>query len=649
MKLFTKLIGIMIAMLITIPGYAQAPLFSVAKSAGSTGIDRPHAIAVNSNSGDVYVGSEFTGTVDFGGGYILTSLGNVEFGVVKYDSMGNTKWARRGGGTLTDRCYGVGLDNSGNVYITGEYFGASDFGPYNITPAGNLDCIVAKLDSAGTYQWLREGKSVSQVATRGLAVDNNSNVIITGYFGSSSVDTLALDTITLTSYGNRDIFVAKYNSAGEIQWAKNFGGVNSGEEGREVTVDSDGNIYLTGVITGTANFDGIVVNGNLGTDVFVAKLNSSGVVQWAKNGGSNRNDDGAGIAVDNLGNVYVAGKFDSAAVFGTFSVDLNAGLEAFIVKMSPTGDFLWFKHAGGATNDYGADVTLDNSGNPCVLGYFTGTAVIGSDTLTSAGSEDIYLWALSPGGNTNYVKHVQGTGVDRGLAMNADYGGNLYLTGSFQGTINLDLFQFVGAGNDDIFYARLGNNPVPVELISFTASAAGREVTLSWSTATELNNAGFEILRSSDNIAFENIAFVKGKGTSTERNSYSFVDKDLNPSVYYYRLRQMDFDGSNSYSAVIEISVGIPAVFNLSQNYPNPFNPSTEIRFSLPVDASVIVSVYNSIGEKITEYTNDYVSGTYSYSFNGKNLSSGMYLYSINAIGKDGSVFSQSKKMILMK
>jgi hypothetical protein len=650
MKLFTYLSGLMLAILIfTIPVNAQAPNFSVANKAGSTALDRPQAIAVD-NDGNVYVIAQFTGTVDFGGGVTLVSAGNVDYALVKYDSMGNTIWGKRGGGTLTDRGYGVGVDSYGNVYAAGEFFGTAIFGNDTLISNGaQLDIFVFKYDSSGATQWVRLAQSPSQTATRGLVVDNNNNVIITGYFGSTAAPQVVLDTITLTSYGQRDILVAKYNSNGDIQWAKNFGGLNSAEEGRAVTVDAEGNIYVTGIITGTAYFDGVVLNGNLGTDVFITKLSPSGNVLWAKSGGSNRADDGSGIAVDDMGNVYVVGKYDSAAVFGPFSLDRNQGLDAFVTKLSPSGEYLWLKYAGGPTSDYATDITCDRFNNLYVIGYFTGTAIIGDDTLTSAGSDDIYIWALTPDGNSNYVKHVTGSGVDKGIAITADYGCNLYVTGAFVGTLTLDSFQFTGAGNDDIFYARLGNNPVPVELLSFSASINGRDIVLNWSTATETNNSGFEVQRSSDNVTFEVIDFVAGKGTSTEKNSYSFSDRDLNPANYYYRLKQLDYDGTSSYSPVVEVNISVPSVFSLSQNYPNPFNPSTEIAFSLPVDAAVTIAVFNAIGEKVDEISKDYTAGNYRYTFNGSKISSGIYFYSINASGKDGSLFSSSKKMVLIK
>jgi hypothetical protein len=645
MKIFTYLI---LLGFLTVPAFAQVPAFSVAKKAGNTGLDRSHAIAVDRH-GNVYVASEFTGTVDFGGGYNLTSAGNVDFVLVKYDSTGNTLWAKRGGSTLTDRAYGVCVDSDGNVYLGGEYYGTVVFGNDTLTSAGNLDGFLLKFNSGGEIQWVRDIKSVSQTANRGLYVDGNNNIFYSSYFGSSTAGTVILDTITLTTYGQRDIMIAKYNSSGEIQWAKNFGGVNSSEEGRAVCADAAGNIYFTGIISGTAHFDDITLNGGTGTDVFITKLSPSGTVLWAKHGGDNRNDDGSGIAVDNAGNVFVTGKYDSAAVFGSLSVDRNQGLDAFLVKLSPSGEFQWLKYAGGTLSDYASDIVLDRSANIFVLGHFTGTAVIGDDTLTSAGSEDIFIWGLTPDGNPYYVKHVQGTGLDRSQAMKADYGGNLYIAASFQGTITVDDSIFTSAGNDDIFYARLGNYPVPVEMTSFTASVNGQDVILSWTTATESNNAGFEVQRSTDNIIFEVVNFVKGNGTSTEKNSYSYCDKNVPSSIYFYRLKQIDFDGSNSFSEAVEVNIELPSVFSLSQNYPNPFNPSTEIVFAVPVDAAVNIVFYNSIGEKVREFAGNYTAGSYSYIFNAGPLSSGIYFYSVYAAGKDGAVFSASKKMVLIK
>ena len=186
--------------------------------------------------------------------------------------------------------------------------------------------------------------------------------------------------------------------------------------------------------------------------------------------------------------------------------------------------------------------------------------------------------------------------------------------------------------------------PIPVELVSFSASIAQGNVILNWETATEVNNQGFEIERSVSG-EFTSIGFVPGAGTTTEKQSYTFTDKQVTSGTHTYRLKQIDFDGSYAYSNSIEVDVTTPLTFNLSQNYPNPFNPTTKINYSVPFDSKVTISVYSVTGELIMELVNDNVSsGSYSVDFDGSNLASGMYIYKMTA-----GNFTQTHKMMLMK
>ena len=193
---------------------------------------------------------------------------------------------------------------------------------------------------------------------------------------------------------------------------------------------------------------------------------------------------------------------------------------------------------------------------------------------------------------------------------------------------------------------------VPVELNSFTASANGKEVTLNWSTATELNNQGFEVQRKFGSNDFVTIGSVKGHGTTTSPNNYTYIDKLLTSGKYFYRLKQTDFSGKFEYSQTVEVDWSPFTTYKLEQNYPNPFNPTTTIGFGITERGNVKLSVLNILGEEIKILLNEEKdAGYYSIDFNGNDLSSGVYFYRIQAVpsSSSGQVFIDTKKMLLLK
>ena len=217
----------------------------------------------------------------------------------------------------------------------------------------------------------------------------------------------------------------------------------------------------------------------------------------------------------------------------------------------------------------------------------------------------------------------------------------LQLTGSYY--IRWTSVNYVDGGFylDDITLSDI----IPVELTSFTATVLNNGVSLKWSTATELNNHGFEIQRKVLDGEFATVAFVKGQGTTTQKNDYSFVDKNLDACKYSYRLKQVDLDGKYEYSKIVEVEVITITSYSLEQNYPNPFNPSTTITYSIPQNSLVSLKVYNVLGSEVTELVNGQVeAGNHKVNFNGYNLNSGVYFYTIKA-----GNFSETKKFTLMK
>ena len=198
----------------------------------------------------------------------------------------------------------------------------------------------------------------------------------------------------------------------------------------------------------------------------------------------------------------------------------------------------------------------------------------------------------------------------------------------------------------DVYYSYISDTTiVPVELVSFSASIVAKTVTLSWSTATELNNYGFEIQRSSEGTEFYSVGFVNGYGTTTKQQNYSYSDKNVEDGKYWYRLKQVDYNGSYEYSGVVELEFRTFDSYLLEQNYPNPFNPTTTIGFGVQEKSNVKITILNGIGEEVAVVLNKEIeAGYHAVEFNSSNLPSGVYFYQL----KTGS-FVETKKMLLLK
>ncbi|MDQ3022587.1 MAG: T9SS type A sorting domain-containing protein [Bacteroidota bacterium] len=194
------------------------------------------------------------------------------------------------------------------------------------------------------------------------------------------------------------------------------------------------------------------------------------------------------------------------------------------------------------------------------------------------------------------------------------------------------------------------NTVLPVELAAFTSTIINRNVTLNWTTVSELNNAGFEIERSSVNSSWTRVGNIAGNGTTVSNNNYSFTDRGLATGSYNYRLKQIDLNGNYEYFNLSnEVNIGVPTKFDLSQNYPNPFNPSTKINYDLPFDGKVSIKIFDMAGKEVETLLNEVkAAGYYTLDFNASSLSSGIYFYTLSAEA-NGQNFVSTKKMMLIK
>ena len=248
------------------------------------------------------------------------------------------------------------------------------------------------------------------------------------------------------------------------------------------------------------------------------------------------------------------------------------------------------------------------------------------------------------GVNINYSIHGNNSGSGTSVSDSNGIAKICYLCNSTM-TIGIDTITASAADKTDTAYV-FWDLPMPVELSTFTSTVSGRDVTLNWSTTSELNNSGFDIERYSTENLWVKAGFVKGHGTVSHTVSYSFTDNNLSTGVYKYRLKQTDFNGNFEYFELAgEVSIGIPDKYELSQNYPNPFNPVTNLEFGISKPGYVSIKIYDDLGRELVALVNEFKEpGYYNVKFDAGNLSSGTYFYRMTA-----GDFAAVKKFVVLK
>lgn len=383
---------------------------------------------VTDSQKNIYSVGQFMGTVNFNPGAGTSNLTStlsgsyysLDISISKLDSNGNFVWAKKVGGIGDDNATAVTVDNSGKVYITGYFNNTVDFDPgsgvFNLSasgPSGTSDIYVLKLDSDGSFLWAKSFTSIGYNTAEAIKTDASGNVYFTGSFSNTVDFDPNSGVMQLTAAGDSglpDAFVTKLDSNGNLLWAKSFSGTNF-DNAKSLAIDSSNNVIVAGTFNGTVDFDPSSSVHNLTsqgqTDIFVAKLNSAGNFIWAKNFGGLSTDNVSNIVVDASNNIYATGFFTGSADFnigGAVAV-LNASgdtdnTDAFILKLSPNGNFSWVKSIKGFKDQAGIAMAIDGLGNIYNGGYFTGTSNFQTENgvyeKTSLNdSRDFYLLKLS--------------------------------------------------------------------------------------------------------------------------------------------------------------------------------------------------------------------------------------------------------------
>jgi hypothetical protein len=330
--------------------------------------------------------------------------GEYDVFVVKYDPTGNVLWAKKGSGTSDDKAFGLTVDLNGDLYVTGA-FGSPTiaFGSTNLSnTGGGADIFVVKYNPLGNVIWAKCVGGNNFDAGFSIKTDLSGNPFVTGDFFSTVIN---FGGTAITDTGNTDnVFILKFDPSGNEIWANSAGGIY-GDEGKGITVDAHGNSYITGYFfSPSITFGNTTLTNAGGADIFTAKYDSSGNVLWAKSAGGADHDIPYGISIDASDNTFITGHFiSSTIVFGstTLTNQIQFGEEIFIAGYDSSGSVLWAKDAGGYSGNFGSGITLDESGNIWIVGCFDNSSIIfGNDTLTTVNDEDVFIAKL---GNTTGI------------------------------------------------------------------------------------------------------------------------------------------------------------------------------------------------------------------------------------------------------
>ncbi|MCB2378804.1 SBBP repeat-containing protein [Hymenobacter sp. BT635] len=418
-------------------------------------------------SGNLLTAGYFTGrSLTLGATTLTNNVPNFygsDLFVAKISAAGQWQWAYQASGPGSKQATSIAFDASGNAYVAGTFGGGSaTFGTTTLTAAGN-GVFVAKLSATGQWQWATNAGSDNANSAADLALDASGNAYLTGYFSgvSATFGSFTLNnTYPVAGSGLTDAYVAKLSPAGQWLWASKSEGQNS-EEPSSLALDAGGNVYVAGGFRGfSAGFGTTRLTNSGSTDVFVAKLSTSGQWLWATQATGAVNEDFASLAVDAAGNAYLTGSTNSPrTTFGgiilTNTFRDNYASAVYAAKLNSSGQWQWVAQSSGQSAVYPGTLTLDASNNIFLAGFYqTGNLTFGSTTLRNSGVSDLYVARLTTAGQWQWAMNSDGGSRSSVSNVAVDAAGNVYSIGIFSGSLTLGSTTLVGNNNNDLFVAK---------------------------------------------------------------------------------------------------------------------------------------------------------------------------------------------------
>jgi hypothetical protein len=490
------------------------------------------------------------------------------------------EWAKREGRWAYDYGYGIASDMDGNVYVAGKYEGDSDFSGTTVVSAGNHDAFLAKYSSAGSLTWIRTAGGVNGDYAHSLATDGTNYIYVAGEVeGSGDIVSFPGSSITLTTVGDNDIYLAKYDMDGTLLWAKSAAGYG-GEKALDVAYDTAGNVYICGYYTDPVMFNSSNSIAGMGLhDMFLAKYDANGNLDWVKHAGGPGRDEALSVACDQAGNVYVGGMHKDSAVFESVVLaSPNGHLNAFIAKYASDGTMSWVKSYGEDYDDVVWSLAVDNSGDLLASGEFIGYVLFDATALTSVGACDVFVTKLDGSGNVVWAKQAGGMLVDRARGLGTD-GTNVYITGQYGSTANFGSYPLVSADSSDVFMA------------SLNSSGDFRWATSVGGVADSVETLGYE---SGIAISADASGYVYATG--------SVLDGGVFGSTTYDEYGRADIFVAKL--AQVGAGVNVQEIASGAGIYPNPATSMITLQLDAQQYGQAEVCIYNAMGQCVYTHKN---------------------------------------------
>ncbi len=525
------------------------------------------------------------------------------------------QWATGIGGDNMETPTSSSVDPYGHIAITGEFMGTAVFGTHTLVATSGRDVFTVLLDSTGAVLNAMGGVGDGlENIGNGIASDASGNVFITGNF----TGTIMFDDVSLVSEGSSDIFIVKYDASGNLLWAKRAGGTSEITV-NDITVDTKGNCYIIGEFYDNASFGDKTTYSTVAEDVFTVKYDADGNALWAASSGSTSSDHGTGIAVDDAGNVYIAGYFQSEFIFGGIPYSTTGNRDAFVAKMDKDATPIWAKTGGGIYNDWFNKIAVDADGNNVfVTGEFESyTADIDGITLTnmnqSAPRRDIMLLNFDSQGSARWGISTGSVEHDYANDVTVDDNGDVYITGIYQDAIT---FGTTTLTNNDLYIAKYDSTGTNL-----------------WAKGSTYNSA---VAASKSISTFKNRPIITG----------SFVAGGGPPIVVFDNDTLISNGSSDVFLARVgppcnEVTTGIDLRNNIDAGfevYPNPFSGELNIHYHDKMVKPLELSIYNSQGRLVLSKRFD---NTENFTMRTNHLPAGIYFLNVSS---GGSV--QSIKMV---